>query len=453
MSVPANTFFQPSKFVLAACLGASTLLAFSLAATPALAQGNTDKQDTRREQSGAKVTVFRENEHQDKGTSDAELVDDSYQAKGFEMGQFLLLPKVEVGERYDSNIFGTHDAVKSDFITIVRPEVKLRSRFIEHELNFTAFAEDYRLARFTDDNRTNFTTYVDGRYDFSSDTQAIQFSQLEWGHEDRTSPDAVNGVKPNTTFTSTNLTGLQHKAGRYKLVGEAGYDRKEFGDSTTSAGNTIDNSDRDRWEFQVKERAGYEMFPGYSAIVELSQNTHRYDTSSDRNGFDRNSSGYRAEAGFGVDISKLIRGDFLVGYMQQNYRDDRFKDPSGVALRAAFNWTPTKLTSVMPTLERTITDTTTARASAVVRNMGTLTVKHELARNMIATGFGSLSFDQLQGVNNQDYWTYEAGGSLIYKFNPEVYVQGEGKYRNKDAEQTVSSYSQTVLMVRLGLQY
>lgn len=449
MSVCDPTAKRNCMTALATCLGA---VAFLAAAGQALAQ--QDKQDTRREQSGAKVTVVRDNtDRQDKGESDADLLNENYQPKGIEMGQFLLMPKFEVSEAYNSNIYATAWGTKDDSITVLRPEVKLRSRFTEHELNFSAMVEDYRYARFTDENRTDFNTYVDGRYDINSDTKITHLSMLTWGHEERTSPDAVNGVSPGTNFSNTNRTGIQGGGGRIKLLGEAGYDRKEWGAVDTSAGTQVYNGDRNRWEFQLRERASYEMFPGYAALVELTENTHRYDSSSDRNGYDRNSKGYRAEAGIGVDISKLIRGDFLIGYMKQDYRDGRFKDPSGLAMRASFNWTPTKLTSIQPALERSVQDTTTARASGMVHSIGSLTVKHELARNMVVTGFGSLSKDEYQGVDGQDFWTYEVGGHLIYSFRPELYMAGEVKYRNKDSDMDASSYKQAVMMVRFGVQY
>lgn len=416
-------------------------------------QDPMDSHDKLRQQSGAKVTIIQEERRQDVGKSDAEMVDDAFQAKGMELGQFLLLPKIEVGEQYNSNVFAQKWNPQFDTVTVVRPEVKLRSRFVEHALNFGMFAEDYRYSRFSGDDRTDFTSYVDGRYDFSSDTVLNQYSQVSFGHEDRTSPDAVNGTSPGKTFSSTNRTSLEHKGARFKLLGELGYDRKEFGSVTASSGTTINAGDRDRWEYLARQRASYEMFPGYSALVEVSENIHDFDSTSDRNGYNRSSSGYRVETGFAVDISKLIRGDFLLGYMQQNYQDSRFKDPKGLAMRAAFNWTPTKMTTVMPALERSVTDTTTAQVSGITHNMASLTVKHEFARNMIYTGFGSASYDQNVGLNGQDYWTYEVGNILTYAFMPELYVSGEVKYKNKDSELTTSSFSQTIMMVRLGLQY
>jgi hypothetical protein len=412
-----------------------------------------EPRDTRRQQSGAKVTDFRDQKTQDKGEDDAALLADPFQPKGLELGQFLLLPKVEVGEQYNSNVFGQRYDHKHDFITVVKPDIKLRSRFIEHELNLGFQMDDYRYLEYTDDNRTDFRGQVDGRFDFSGDTKATHYSQASFSHEDRTSPDAVDGKSPTPTTTYTNRTGIEHSEGRFKFSGEAWYDRKMFSATEQTTGLDTNNSDRDRWELQLVERASYEMFPGYSAIVELSENMHVFDRDFDRNGFDRDSRGYRAEMGIGVDISKLVRGDFLVGYMAQDFDDGRLKDVKGWAAKANFNWTPTKLTSVMPTLERTVGDTTTVGASGMVHTGLTLTIKHELARNIIVTGFGSASHDEFEGTKSNDYWLYEGGGTVVYSFMPEFYIGGEVKYKTKDAKEEASSFNQTTMMIKLGIQY
>lgn len=436
-----------------AIASASLVAVTGIAAVSAAHAQTGDQADPRRQGNAAKVTAQNDADKGGRVEDDSERMSDSYKAKGIEMGAFLFLPKLEVDETYNSNVYSQRHDPKHDYITTVRPEMKLRSRFIEHEINLGMVAEQYLYKTWQDDNRTDLQFDVDGRFDFTSETQANHFSQLNFKHEDRGSPDATNGVEPTKTFSSINRTGLQHKAGRVTLLSEAMYDRREYGNSITSNGTVTDNSDRDRWEYGLRQRGGYELFPGYSALIEVSGNTHRFDKSSDRNGFNRNSKGYRAETGVGVDISKLVRGDFLVGYMQQDYEDRSLKDPKGLSWRASFNYTPTKLTSIIPGIERSLTDTTTSSASALLTDNFTLTVRHELARNIVLTGYGAAARNDLQGINGQDFWTYESRFRGTYAFTPELFAGGEVAYKTKDPEQPSSGYSQTTVMLRLGVQY
>lgn len=428
--------------------------AIALWSDPAMAQvrGNTaPSEDQRRVNSGAKLTADTAPE-ETSGKPDEERLHDSYQPKGVDLGLFLLLPKLEVDESYNSNFFATQRNTKSEFTTIVRPEFKLRSRFKEHALNVSLMMEKALNSQYKQDNRLDGEINIDGRYDFSSDTQANVFQQFYARHEDRGSPDDARGVKPTPTQGLTNRTSVKHQVGPYTILGEIGVDRRTFDPVSSSTNSRIPNQDRDRWETTARGRLGYEIFPGYAAVTELSTNVRRYDDARDRNGYDRDSHGYRAEAGIGVDISQLVRGDFLVGYFGQNYRDPRLSDPKGLSVRATFNWTPDKLTIVVPSLERTVAETTLSGASSIVRTTASLTVRHELERNIILTGYTSAGYDDTRGVSNNNAWTYEARARGTYAFTPELFVGGEVGQKVKRSEATDSSYSQTLVMFRLGAQ-
>ncbi len=424
-------------------------------AAPAAAQtqgGTQPQQDPRRQGSGAKVTTETDPEDRTSRT-DAERVHDSYQPRGVDLGSFLVLPRLEIDGQYNSNLFATERDERGDFLSVIRPELRLRSRFREHAINLSLLAEQYLHRRYSQDNRTELQLEADGRYDISRETQANYFGQLFSRHEDRGSPDDIQGEEPTPTQGMVNRGGLKHQFGRYTVQGEVGLDRRTFGEVDTALGTSISNSDRDRWEMLGRLRGSYEIFPGYAAVTEVSANTRRYDDSSDRNGFNRDSHGYRVETGIGVDLSQLVRGDFLVGYFSQDYQDNRFSDPSGVSMRATFNWTPSTLTIVVPSLERSVNETTRRGVSSMVRNSASLTIRHELERNIVLTGFGSVSYDQFEGVDDMNAWTYEARARAIYAFTPEIYTGGEIGYRDKRSERAGDSYQQTVFMLRLGLQY
>lgn len=453
----ADTFPARRPFCALSGCGSSLLAFLSLTlllAAPAKAQvlGHTaPSEDQRRAGSGAKVTSDN-NPEEKGGKKDDERLHNAYQPKGLEFGQFLLLPKIEFDEAYNSNLFATQNDVKDDFVTIIRPEMKLRSRFKEHALNITAQAEQFLHRRYTDDNRLEAELSIDGRYDFSSDTQANIFQQFYSRHEERGSPDDARGVKPTPTRGMVNRTSAKHQVGRYTFVGEVGADRRAFENVSTSLGTLVPNEDRDRWEFVTRGRAAYEMFPGYAAVAELSANTRRYDEDFDRYGFQRDSHGYRAETGIGVDVSQLIRGDFLVGYFSQNYKDPRLKDPKGLSVRAVFNWTPTTITIIVPALERSVAETTKFGASAIVRTTASVTMRHELERNILLTGYASVAYDDVRGLSNNDAWTYEARARATYAFSPELFAGGEIAERIKRSQLSGESFNQTVLMLRLGLQ-
>lgn len=422
----------------------------------ALAQGTPhlptqNQRDPRRLPNSANVTKEANPERDVQGRDDEDRVADAYQPEGIELGSFLLLPQLETDVMYNTNVFAQENDGKSDFITRIAPELKLRSRFATHAVNVTARAEQFLFKTYSQDNHLDAGVTVDGRYDLARGSELTDLFDIAQRYEDRGSPDASDGKRPTRTRSLLNNFGGKHQAGRYTFSGELATARRVFDDVTTESGSIINNSDRDRWENSLTLRGGYEMFPGYSAVVEVSGNNRRYDDQLDDAGFNRSSTGYRAATGIGVDISQLIRGDFLVGYYHQDYRDARLKDPSGLSFRAIFNWTPSRLTVIVPSLERTVLETTQGSSSAMVRSSVSLLVRHEYQRNIVLTGVGSVNYDEFEGIN-RSAWTYEARGRVVYAFNPEVYVGGEIGYRLRDSELAGQSYQQLVTLARLGLR-
>lgn len=410
-----------------------------------------NQQDPRRAPHSANVTTEARPDLDQEGRDDENRVADAYQPKGIELGSFLLLPQLETDVAYNTNVFAQEKDAKSDVITRLAPELKLRSRFSTHALNITARAEQFLFKQYSADNHMDVGLLADGRFDIERGSELTDLLDVGQRYEDRGSPDAAGGKRPTRTRSMQNSFGGKHQAGRYTFSGELVTARRVFDDVTTDSGSLINNSDRDRWENALTVRGAYEMFPGYSAVLEAGGNNRRYDDQLDDAGVNRSSTGYKVNAGIGVDISQLVRGDFLVGYFKQNYRDSKLQDPSGLSFRAAFNWTPSRLTVIVPSLERSVLETTQGRASSMVRSGFNLLVRHEYQRNIILTGIGSVNYDEFEGIN-RSAWTYEARTRLVYAFNPEVYAGGEIGYRQRNSELAGQSYKQGVSLVRLGLR-
>lgn len=433
--------------LLAVCLmiGAVALTGFS-------AQGHAQTPASQdRRQGAAKVTQEAGPGQDAAAAREAEQVDDSYQPVGVELGSFLLFPRLETDVTYSSNVFASESDVRSDFVNRISPEVRLRSRFTRHELNFRGELEQYLFRRYTEDNRLDGSLSADGRLDIHRAWEATGFLNLVKRAEDRGSPNVEQGKEPAQTYAGTALFGSRLQQGRYIFQGDVGIDRRVFDDTETASGRKINNTDRNRWEYQVRGRTAYEFRPNYSAVVEGALNRRDYDDRLDDNGLNRSSEGFRLEAGLGVDVSQLIRGDFLVGYLHQDYEDPALSDPSGYAMKATFNWTPSRLTVVIPSLERTVQETVSANASSIIRTGGGLVVRHEFARNFIATVLTNLSFDEYGG-STEEAWNYEARVRGIYAFSREWYAGAEIGYRGRESNRAGSSYDQVTTLVRIGVR-
>lgn len=440
---------QPIIRALAACVAMGLLSSASLSYAQSL---NVQKEeDPRRAKNAARVTKEVAPSDDDNGSNDKERVDESFQPKGLEVGKFLFFPLIENDITFNSNIYSTRDNVKSDLVTKIAPEFRLRSRFSEHSLNITGRVEEFVYKNHEKENHLDANLTADGRYDLSRDWEATGLLNYARQYEDRGSPDAVAGKRPTLTHLYSSRVGSKMREGRMTYAGNMTLDRRIFENVTTSTGSVINNSDRDRTEAEGELSTSYEMFPGYSVVGEVSANRRSYDSNRDDQGFQRSSWGYAARTGIGVDISQLIRGDFMVGYMAQNYEDPRFKDPQGLSVRASFNWTPSKMTVVVPSFERSIQETTTNQVSASVRSSAGLLVRHELERNVVLTMTTRVSNDYYKGTG-QSNWTYEARLRGIWSLAPEYYIGGEAGGRIRTSTVQSSEFKQATALLRFGLR-
>ena len=366
-----------------------------------------------------------------------------FQPKGMEFGKFLVLPSAELEEGWNSNVYATASNVKGDTFTEFKPELKLRSRFDQHALNMDASADAIRFNRLSSDNRVDGQLFVNGRYDLSR-TSEINGSVLgAMGHEDRTSPDNANGKEPTPTRTLDANVGAATRGSQVTASGNLEGARYLFGNVNTSGGIPLLFSRRDRTEATVTAKGGYEFRPSYSAQLEASGNTRQYDSRLDMDGYRRDSVGYHLRTGVGIEVNDLIRGEFLMGWFQQSYKDPRLTNPQGVSLQATFNWTPSRLLLIVPSLSRSPEETTRIGASAMVHDNATLLVRYEYLPDVLITNTAALSYDEFSGLGGNNALTVEEHLRVMYAFTRQWLLGAHVDYMHKDSDAAQFSFDQT----------
>lgn len=383
------------------------------------------------------------------GKDDSGRVNESYQPKGIEAGSFLFFPKIEVDGLYNSNVFAEETNKKSDTILRISPDFQFRSRFTRHELNIAAKAERYIYDTYSSDDRTDLSTNVDGRLDIDRSWEATLNLDAFKRAEDRGSPDAAAGLKPTSTYGMTANAGTRKEQGRFVFAANGKVSRRTFDNVETSTNTVVNNHDRDRWEYVGQVRGEYAVYDVISVVGVAELNQRDYDDRLDDNGFARSSNGFRLETGVSIDISQLVKGDITAGYFEQDYDDARLKSPSGLGFRARLNWTPSRMTVVVPSLEREVDETISQNVSSLVRTSGGVLIRHELQRNIVLTASGNIRHEKYEGTSERA-WNYDARLRGTYAFTPEFFTAGEVAYRDRNSTRVNSSYEQWTIMLRVG---
>jgi len=330
---------------------------------------------------------------------------EDYKPRGATVGTFKLYPTLSVTEEYQTNIYAANSNIKDDWITIYTPSVKLNSDWNNHAINLSGKGEIVRYSSYDADNVENFDVVADGRIDVTRNLKLTAGASHGVGHEDRGSPNAVNGVNPTETDTQIFKIGVSYKPGRYSYSVDVNTRKKNYVDAVTSTGSVTNNDDRDRQRDKVTARAGFEYLPGTVAFVRASYYRIEYDVEAgqDDNGEDRDSKGYEIVVGSDLDFTGVVTGRAFAGYMRQNYDDNGLKSIKGPTVGASVRGELSSITSYRFSLDRSIQETTTARSSGYVSSNATVRLSHEFLRNLVGRVRAKASLSDYQGTARKDY--------------------------------------------------
>lgn len=337
----------------------------------------------------------------------------SYDAKGIRLGAFDFHPLMAFGSEYDSNIFKRNSANEvASYVAHFQPGFMMASDWSRHAFNASVKTD---LTVFTSQPKNNnyqdVFVSLDGRLDILKDSffeASYNFNSI---HEDRGSADQAGGITP--TFYNVNYLNLsyQHKFNRLKLEPEFSVSRYDYQDTLTSLGFSLQNHTRNRWEYKPSMRVGYELKPGYEAFTKFTWLSVDYNeevitgyANTVLNGapiqsFDRNSSGYNILAGMEFDLTDLITGDVSIGYLSRDYADNQLQSISGVNGFLNLLWQPSALTGVLFNFTRDIQETTQSGVSGMFITSPSITITHELRRNIIFSLGTRYSFNEYRGFN------------------------------------------------------
>ena len=229
---------------------------------------------------------------------------------GIRAAGFLIYPSLAVGEQYNDNIFADDTGEVDDFITFIRPGVKVNSDWNNHALNFRA---DANIGKYADNGDEDFEDYAfgtDGRLDITRNQSLFANALYSHLHQNRGDPDDPQGRNQGEYDLYTVTGGYNHTFNRLSVRLEGtgvGYD---YDNITADDGSTIIQDDRDRTDAIGTLRAAYELSPGYSAFLLGSYINRSYDIERDQDGTQRSSDGY--EVAVGADAC-AYRGDYRRG--------------------------------------------------------------------------------------------------------------------------------------------
>jgi len=374
-----------------------------------------------------------------------------YDPVGVRAGSFLVLPKVELAQSYNDNIFATDSDEDSDFITIVSPLVEVQSDWSRHQVSFNAGADAGFYWDHTDEDYIDTRLALDGRVDILRETYA--FLGVGWSHlhEPRDSPDDVEGEKPTEYELYSATAGAFRGLGRISTRLDFNLDRYDWHDVDAQGGGEIDEDERDRNQYTLTGQVGYEYLPDTEAFVRVIPRYVDYDETEQPEGIDRDSRGIAAVVGTDLNFTGKTSGEAFVGYQWTEYDDPSFNSSQSPAAGLNLLWNATSLTSVRPFIQGNLEETTDEEAASYVAARAGVGVEHELRRNVLVGGNVTLGRDDYQDTSREDD-IFEAGLEARYLINRNFYAGAEYTFQTRNSDEANEDFSENVFLVRIGAQ-
>lgn len=342
---------------------------------------------------------------------------DSYDPLGIDAGGLTLFPLLRVGAVFSDNPALSSTDRKSDLGVRLRPSLRIASDWVRHELVLEGSGDFIYYNDNSENDSINGEALARLRLDvLRSTTLALEanYSRSEENGSDSEVPDAAIGNRIDQTFGGD--VALTHRAGRISTMLRTGAELHYYGDVELAGGGKERNSDREYIEPEVALRVGYEASPALQPFVEAAYTPRFHFDRKDRSGFERNSNGYRLEAGVAFAPSPIWSGELAVTYLLRDYEDDRLEALQALGVRGRVSWRPTELTTFDLTLGTGLNETASTDSSGSRVYEGRLGVSHDLRDYLTLAGSVGLAYEDFQGRDETNL-TWRANTGVLWRMN------------------------------------
>jgi len=381
-----------------------------------------------------------------------------YKPLGIRAGGFMLHPGLQLAAEYTDNAFFNEGATDSDTIFHVRPYFTAQSTWSKHSLNVRLAADIARYADFTFRDYEDYFFQVGGKLDVRNRSFFSYSADYMNLHEGLNTKDSEQGIEP-TRYDLYGLgMGYDHTFNRLSLGAHVSWRRLDFDNAIGFDGEAIDNQDRDRDDYDLTLRAGYQFQADKQAFVSYSMYQIDYREEYDRNGYLRSGDGYSVSAGLAFMVTGKVNGSIAATYNDRNYDDPLLPNTSGWGGTASLQWRATALTSITGSIASTVEDTTSQYSSGYLRNLYTLRVDHELRRFLQLQGFVSYADSEYQMIPNAPEFarssddSIRAGVGLSWFINRWLFLNASYDWESFDSNVPGDDYEVNRVWLTLGME-
>ncbi|WP_291297968.1 outer membrane beta-barrel protein [Elioraea sp.] len=339
-----------------------------------------------------------------------------YDPLGLRIGAFTVRGRATLDQGYNDNVFYTANNKKGDNVTLARADGSFSSNWSRHAVGGFAGVQRLQYYSLRDQSYTNVEGGLNGAYDVTPDTRLAGDVFTNVSHVIRTDSDAVPSDEPIQFRTTGGGVGVTQQLARYRL-GLRGFYRTVDYDAYAFNGVTVRGSGQfnDVNIYGATGTVGYVLGPYRTVLAGVR--VARFDYTSVPTGFlDLSSQSINGFVGFNYDFDGVWRYEIDLGYIYQQYDEDRIASLSGPSGAIRVTWAPTALLAITANASRNIGQQLVSVPG--VRNIDNgffsnrlnLTGTYELFRNVLVNAGVTLRYDEFQGTRGTALFLEETIG-------------------------------------------
>lgn len=303
-----------------------------------------------------------------------------------DFGGLTLQPQISVTSLFNDNEkFATTDE-RSDVSFRIQPALQLGTNWTRNGLGLQAFVGQTEYVRDSEDDSTEYGVTGTGRLDVLDDLTVDVRAGDQHLVLARTDPDVpVDSLGP-AEFDRQDFQGTVTKTlPLFQLQGIVAVRNEDYNTVGAPGGGVYDFSGRNGTFTSYSGRISYGISPAVAVFFGTQYGQAYRPRFEDLN---QNAQGGDVDAGVNFDLTRLARGEIAFGYLYQSYDTPNTPSDSGIGFSANLQYFPTQLTTVSFTGERRTAPSSVAGSPGGISLDGSVTVDHELLRNLIISAGG-----------------------------------------------------------------
>jgi hypothetical protein len=359
---------------------------------------------------------------------------------GFRAGSFRVYPSASISAGYDSNVFATQRSQEADEMSLGQAVVRVDNESDKLAVDGTAFIRARRFpdTSAADTNEYGLATDFDAALGSQDELTGLLLAQRKF--EARTEVETPNNIAVSYYDELRSTLTYRHTFNRITAGMTAGARRLQYADRTQEY--------RNRWSYSGELRGSYELHNGISllAIGYLGRDDFKSSSiivdSAKTTG---------ALVGGRLDLTDVVDFELSGGPFKRSYAAGR-GELTGVSIRGALVWQPTRLTSVRADIVREDQPTRVLGVLGKVRTDVSLQINHSYSYGLLFHARGRVVFDDYDVIAHTDK-TYIAEAGIDFLLSRDYAITVLYDYGSRSSHSYFESFQRHVATMALTRRF